>query len=490
MSGLAIYRKLYPSVNLFLENLRGVEIHKNRIPQPTPWAIAAVNSAFCVNKLMEGGTVVVDEETILHIDEFASNLTDYYALRWNRLMLQLIKDFGLSDEFGECVAQGLIHWAETGFLEAEPFWKAYKNFASYVQMAKESLVQLAHTYHPDKHSIGGWYASTKLDGMRVIWDGGVSRGLPKEDVPWANMLKDVTPNQLATGLWSRYGNVIHAPDWFLNALPPCPLDGEGYIGNRMFERTMSIMKDLPANRSDEDWKQIKYKVFNFLPPEQFLKPRIINETNFKKTIKDDALLWWRTRFAKIPGSFLPKGRTFNSIYGFLKLKIPQNEVVEIHPQVELPMAESLALEKAEEMMAIILETHGEGLILRRGCDQWIPERVHELLKMKPWYDGEATVIGYTTGDLTELGSKYLGMMGAVICQMEDGKTFKVSGFTDEERYLSEDARAWAIDHPAHELPEVFASHLFPRGTVITYKYRELTKAGVPKEARYLRKYIG
>jgi DNA ligase-1 len=84
-------------------------------------------------------------------------------------------------------------------------------------------------------------------------------------------------------------------------------------------------------------------------------------------------------------------------------------------------------------MKEILAGHGEGLIVRRGADQWIPERVHDLLKLKPWYDGEATVIGYTTGDLTELGSKYLGMMGAVICRMEDGKVFKVSGFTDEER---------------------------------------------------------
>lgn len=356
-------------------------------------------------------------------------------------------------------------------------------------MAKQEFVQLAHTYDSDKHSIGGWYASTKLDGMRVIWDGGASRGVRKEDVPWSNMNKDVTPNQIATGLWSRYGNIIHAPDWFINSLPPLPLDGEGYIGNQMFQKTMSIMGKLPCNRIDDEWRQIKFCTLNVAPPEQLFKERYIDTTNFKKHIPKEAYDWWKSRFAKIPGAFLPKGRTFNSIYGFMKLKVPQNDVVTVHPQVELPMGESLAVETAEEMLAIVLETHGEGLIFRRGADQWVPERSHSLLKMKPWYDAEATVVGYTTGDLTDKGSKFLGLMGAAICKMPDGGVFKVSGFNDDERcFGGEEAKLWAIEHPAQEVPEWISNPKFPRGSVLTYKYRELSKDKIPKEARYLRQF--
>ncbi len=358
-------------------------------------------------------------------------------------------------------------------------------------MAKQEFVQLAHVYNPDKHSIGGWYASDKLDGMRVIWDGGASRGVPKEEVPWANMVDDVTPGQIATGLWSRYGNVIHAPDWWLDLLPPCPLDGEGYVGPRQFERTMGIMRRLPANRLESEWPHIGFHVFNVAPPEKLLEPRKIDTTNFKKKIGPDALVWWQERFAKLPGAFLPKGRTFNSIYGFLKNKVLENKVVKIHKQIELPMNEELARAEVDAMMVRVLAANGEGIIVRRGADVWVPERVHNLLKIKPWFDAEATVIGYTTGDLTELGSKFLGMMGAAICKLPNGKIFKVSGFLDEERaFASNEARAWAIDHPAQEVPDWISNPKFPRGSVLTYKYRELTRDEIPKEARYLRPFLG
>jgi DNA ligase-1 len=351
-------------------------------------------------------------------------------------------------------------------------------------MAKESFVQLAHTFKPNKHAISGWYASTKLDGCRIIWDGGASRGVPKENVPWANMNKDVTAGQIATGLWSRYGNVIHAPDWWLDKLPLCPLDGEGWIGPKSWEETSSIMSKLPKNRDPSRWREIKFKVFNIAPPEQLFKPRIIDETNFKKKIGPNVLPWWQERFK----GFLPKGRSFHTIYSYMKLKIPQNEVVSIHEQVELSLVETEALQTARDMLDIVLATHGEGLILRRGADMWIPERSHNLLKMKPWEDAEATVVGYTTGDLTDLGSKYLGLMGAAICRLPNGKTFKVSGFTDEERYFQGDeARDWAIENPACEVPDWINHPKFPRGSILTYKYRELTNDEIPKEARYLRK---
>ena len=51
---------------------------------------------------------------------------------------------------------------------------------------KREYVQLAHVFDSKKHSPAGWYASEKLDGQRAWWDGGVSRGMPAAQVPYAN----------------------------------------------------------------------------------------------------------------------------------------------------------------------------------------------------------------------------------------------------------------------------------------------------------------
>ena len=91
-------------------------------------------------------------------------------------------------------------------------------------MAKREFLQLADHYDPRKHDVAGWFVSEKLDGTRCFWDGGLTRGLPTEQVPWASIIDPKTGEKkakikpLSTGLWSRYGNPIMAPDWWLNRL--------------------------------------------------------------------------------------------------------------------------------------------------------------------------------------------------------------------------------------------------------------------------------
>jgi len=118
-------------------------------------------------------------------------------------------------------------------------------------VAKREFLQLAHTYKPEKHGIAGHWTSDKLDGQRCFWDGGVSRGVPKKNVPWANTAKDARYKiqPIATGLWSRYGNVIHAPDAWLDALPRCFLDGELWSTNLSYRQEISsiIKKLIPDN---------------------------------------------------------------------------------------------------------------------------------------------------------------------------------------------------------------------------------------------------
>lgn len=72
-------------------------------------------------------------------------------------------------------------------------------------MAKRNFLMLAHTFKPGKHFPGGMFLSEKLDGIRCYWDGGISRGIPKANVPYAN--HDRTIGILNSLLQRDYGHV-------------------------------------------------------------------------------------------------------------------------------------------------------------------------------------------------------------------------------------------------------------------------------------------
>ncbi len=133
-------------------------------------------------------------------------------------------------------------------------------------------------------------------------------------------------------------------------------------------------------------------------------------------------------------------------------------------------------------------------MLRNPGSFWVPQRSRQLLKAKGMLDAEAEVIGYVFGRATDKGSKLLGLMGAMIVKW-NGRIFELSGFTDEERWLMEKGKAsdhsayeFGTEHPGERVPDSFHNPKFPVGSQVTFKYRELSDAGVPKEARYMRKH--
>jgi hypothetical protein len=114
-----------------------------------------------------------------------------------------------------------------------------------------------------------------------------------------------------------------------------------------------------------------------------------------------------------------------------------------------------------------------------------------LLKIKPWNDAEGRVIGCTYGRSTDKGSKLLGKMGALIVEWNN-RRFQLSGFTDLERVLTCDlgktrAEQIASSRPGEDSIEGVYPVNFPIGSTVTFKYRELSNDGIPKEARYWRK---
>ncbi|MHC5540639.1 DNA ligase, partial [Singulisphaera rosea] len=81
--------------------------------------------------------------------------------------------------------------------------------------------------------LSGWWMSEKLDGVRAYWDG--------------------------KAIFSRLGNMFHAPDWFLAGLPEVPLDGELWIGRKAFQRTVGIVRR--QDKSDL-WKEVSFLAFD------------------------------------------------------------------------------------------------------------------------------------------------------------------------------------------------------------------------------------
>lgn len=310
---------------------------------------------------------------------------------------------------------------------------------------KRESVMLAHNYNPRKHITNGWYMSSKLDGMRCIWDGGISRGLDCSEVPYAYIDKHGRYQNVikATGLWTRYLQPIQAPDWFLDQLPFYPLDGELWAGIGGFQKVLSICKDLTPR---PEWRNVQYKLFDLPMLASWLSDGIINVPNMRKEFK--GCFNWAIK--RLKGS-RPLIRNFEDIVDYLAKHHSQNMVVQLVIKNRSDI---------DDYLNGVVSLGGEGVMLRDPKSVWKPERSHSLLKVKPHLIGEGVCVGYTQGK-----GKLEGMMGAMVVDW-NGVRFELSGFTDEERKM--------------------ASDLFPTGIIVRFKYRELTIGGLPKEARYYR----
>lgn len=120
----------------------------------------------------------------------------------------------------------------------------------------------------------------------------------------------------------------------------------------------------------------------------------------------------------------------------------------------------------QAQMRRVVKAGGEGLMLHRGASLYSATRNGDLLKVKPHEDAEARVIGHQAGQ-----GKYTGMLGALLVETvasgnaaAPGVRFKIgTGLTDAQR---------------RNPPSV--------GSVVTYRYRGLTDAGVPRFASFVR----
>ena len=168
----------------------------------------------------------------------------------------------------------------------------------------------------------------------------------------------------------------------------------------------------------------------------------------------DELEWRQVRYLVFelphaPGTFRERAQALRTLVS--GASVPWLLPVE---QFEVKSRQAL-----DQKLTEIVKAGGEGLMLHRADAHYSTGRSDVLLKMKRWNDAEATVIGHQPGK-----GKYAGMLGALRVRTADGVEFMLgTGLKDADRR----------DPP-------------PIGTVITFRYRELTNRGLPRFASYYR----
>lgn len=236
-----------------------------------------------------------------------------------------------------------------------------------------------------------YFISEKLDGVRAYWDG-----------------KD---------LYTRSGQKISAPVWFLAGLPASHLDGELWLGRGRFDEVSGLVRRKAAK--DADWADVRYMVYD------------------------------------LPDMIAP----FNERLWVLRTLVAEQR----KPWLKAVDQKKLNSDQAlNDRLEQVVAGGGEGLMLRHSRAYYQAKRSNDLLKLKPLYDAEATVLAHIPGE-----GKYRGMMGALLVKDAAGREFRLgTGFSDQERRFP---------------PQV--------GSQVTFSFNGLTSSGLPRFARFLRQRL-
>lgn len=150
-----------------------------------------------------------------------------------------------------------------------------------------------------------------------------------------------------------------------------------------------------------------------------------------------------------PGAFAQRAVQIRELVG--QANVPWLQAIG-----QSPVVDRSSLQKR---MQEVVKAGGEGLMLHRADALYETGRSDTLLKMKPWEDAEAVVIAHQPGK-----GRNAGRLGALRVRTADDREFSLgTGLTDRIRR----------DPP-------------PIGAVVTYRYRDLTRNGLPRFASFLR----
>ena len=218
-----------------------------------------------------------------------------------------------------------------------------------------------------------------------------------------------------TRLLTRGGETVMAPAWFTAGWPAVPLDGELWAGRGRFAQAVSTVRSQQTD--DRAWRDIRFMVFDL--------PGIAEPFDRRKDALDAAVS--------------AIGKPWVQAVAQLRVKSPG---------------------ELQAMLDRVVREGGEGLVLHRGASLYRAERNDDLLKLKPYDDAEARVVGHLPG-----AGRFAGMLGALLVEMPDGRRVRIgSGLTEAQRRAPPPLGAW-----------------------ITYRYNGVNpRSGLPRFARFLR----
>lgn len=215
-------------------------------------------------------------------------------------------------------------------------------------------------------------------------------------------------------LISRGGLTIPAPEWFVRHWPADAMDGELWIARERFDDVSARVRSL--RQENAAWREVKFLVFDLPAHSGTFDQRV---ARMRSLLADPRTPWLR-------------------------------------PVTQFKLGDTIALQRE---LRRVVDAGGEGLMLHHGAARYAAGRSDALMKLKPFDDAEARVIGHVPGK-----GKHAGRLGALEVLMKDGRRFRVgTGFTDTQR-----------EHP----PAI--------GSWITFRHRGLTRQGLPRFASFLR----
>jgi DNA ligase-1 len=216
-----------------------------------------------------------------------------------------------------------------------------------------------------------YWVSEKLDGVRALWDGQMLR--------------------------FRSGRPIATPAWFTAHWPDEALDGELWMGHRLFERvSASVRRSQP---DDAEWRNLRYMVFD----------------------APDRTSTFTERLARIQRLLVPleQGRLGAWVQAVAQFRVADESELMRH-------------------LSRVLEAGGEGLVLHHADALWQAGRSDAVRKLKPVQDDEAQVVAHLPGK-----GRLQGRLGALLVEMPNGQRFALgAGLTDADRKKPPPVGAW------------------------------------------------
>ena len=196
-----------------------------------------------------------------------------------------------------------------------------------------------------------------------------------------------------------------------------------------------------------------------LPDEPLDGELWIGRKQFQRTVsivrrQDQSELWKEVRFLVFDAPRCAGG--FEARLEFLaeSLRAKRQPYARLHEHQRCQ-----GLPQLREELARVEALGGEGLMLRQPGSVYEVGRSFTLLKIKTFRDAEAVVLGHQPGK-----GKFKGLLGALAVQLPDGTEFSVgTGLSDAERAAPP-----------------------PVGSVITFRYQELSDGGVPRFPSFVR----